>query len=101
MDPLASETRLGPYREADSVRREALAIREAKLDTSDPRVSETREALGLAAAAQGRWEQAERLLTAACEAFAAHRWSVRQARACRARLASLPDQVAPVPGKRR
>jgi Tetratricopeptide repeat len=52
--------------EADSLLREALAIREAKLDSTDFRIPESREALALAAAIQGQRTRAESLITDAC-----------------------------------
>jgi hypothetical protein len=56
----------GEAARADSLLREALAIREAKLGEDDLRTAETRQALGLAVIAQGRRKEGEALVLEAC-----------------------------------
>lgn len=57
--------------EAEAVLREALAIREAKLDSLDYRLAETRRELAAALVALGRPTEAAELLEASYRAFAA------------------------------
>jgi hypothetical protein len=57
--------------EAETVLREALAIREAKLDSLDYRLAETRRELAAALVPLGRQAEAARLLDASYRAFAA------------------------------
>ena len=83
----------GRAAEADSMLREALAIRQGAFPATDLRIAETRQGLGLVLAAEGRPAEAESTLAAGCRAFDQSPWAARKARECHRALARVTRRV--------